>query len=155
MPVWFSIPNARDLVDLREHGESVVGVDDDRERRMLSVLGRLVLGAMIELDDPAHKGRVARGAPHGATGAKHRSGAVPSSWVFQIQREVKVDARPYVREYVEAGSRSLKVQSFVRGHMKRQRHGPQGSLRKWIHIQPYWKGPEDAPVALRVHKVGS
>ena len=25
--------------------------------------------------------------------------------------------------------------------------------RRWIHVEPYWRGPEDAPIALRSHKL--
>lgn len=34
------------------------------------------------------------------------------------------------------------------------RHGTGGLLRKWIHVEPYWRGGEDAPIAVKTHKVG-
>jgi hypothetical protein len=27
-------------------------------------------------------------------------------------------------------------------------------LRKWIHVEPYWRGPVDGPVAVKSHKIG-
>lgn len=123
-------------------------------QRSLDLLGRYLLGALIELDDVEHKQKIVRGPGQGALDPKHRSGTPPTSWIFQIKRDVKVDVRPYVREYVSrGGGKSLALQRLVRGHSKRQPYGPRGSLRKWIHIEPYWQGPEDAPIALRKHKV--
>ena len=122
--------------------------------RSLDLLGRYMLGALIELDDVEHKQKISRGPGRHALDPKHRGGTPPTSWVFQIKRDVQVAVRPYVREYVKDGGRkSLALQRLVRGHSKRQPHGPRGSLRKWIHIEPYWQGPEDAPIALRKHKI--
>lgn len=45
----------------------------------------------------------------------------------------------------QTGSK-LKVRTLVSGHWKRQVCGPSFSERKWVHIQPYWKGPEQAPI---------
>lgn len=51
----------------------------------------------------------------------------------------------------ECGTREA---SASRGHHKRQAHGTGGLLRKWIHVEPYWRGGEDAPIAVKTHKVG-
>lgn len=45
------------------------------------------------------------------------------------------------------------VQFLVRGHWRQQAHGPGHSLRKPIWIEPFWKGPEEARVLLRQHRV--
>jgi hypothetical protein len=47
------------------------------------------------------------------------------------------------------------VQCLVRGHWKRQPCGHELQDRKWIQIEPYWRGPEDAPIAVRSHRVSS
>jgi len=39
----------------------------------------------------------------------------------------------------------LTVRTLVSGHWKRQVHGEGRSLRKWIFIEPFWRGPETAP----------
>lgn len=44
-------------------------------------------------------------------------------------------------------SAPLAMRYSVRGHWRNQPHGPARTLRKLTWIQPYWKGPEDAPVA--------
>lgn len=39
----------------------------------------------------------------------------------------------------------LTVRTMVAGHWKRQPYGEGRALRKWIHIEPFWRGPETAP----------
>lgn len=80
-----------------------------------------------------------------------RTGA-PRTHTFKIVRDVRVDAREVVRG-VSRGDISAKasVQSLVRGHWKHQPCGAGRSDRKFIHIEPYWRGPEDAPIAVRSH----
>lgn len=41
----------------------------------------------------------------------------------------------------------------VRGHWKSQPHGPGRSLRKIVHIQPYWRGDDAAEVVDRTYRV--
>jgi len=67
---------------------------------------------------------------------------------------VKHDFRDRVRDYVEGKSHSApNVQVLVSGHHKMQPHGPGNSLRKLIWREPFWRGPEDAPIAIRPHKL--
>ncbi len=69
--------------------------------------------------------------------------------VYLMGRPVKVDCRIAVRQYVEKGTKNkgpLTLQLLVRGHWRRQAIGPGRKERKWIRIEPYWKGPEDAPI---------
>jgi hypothetical protein len=66
-----------------------------------------------------------------------------------------VDAREYVRAYVAGEKRSIKVQYMRRGHWRNQPCGPRSSLRKFIHIEPHWVGPEAAPIAVRSHRMDS
>lgn len=47
------------------------------------------------------------------------------------------------------------VQFLVRGHWRNQATGPRHSERKRIWIEPFWKGPEDARVLLRTHRLES
>ena len=67
---------------------------------------------------------------------------------------MRVDVREAVRGFVAGTRRTAPaVQVLVRGHWKRQAHGPAMAQRKMIHIEPYWRGPEDAPIAVRGHKL--
>lgn len=47
------------------------------------------------------------------------------------------------------------IQRLVRGHHKRQVVGIGRSGRRVIWIEPYWRGPEDAPILTRPYKVDS
>lgn len=117
------------------------------------LLGRLILGCLIELDQPAGRAEVARGAPRPS--APKRKGDLPSAWTFVMRRDVRVDLRTWVRNYAAGNHRgsSPGVQVLVRGHHKRQPHGPQQTLRKWIHVEPYWRGDDALPIAIRSHKL--
>ena len=120
--------------------------DFDRFRLLL---GRLVLGLCIELDQPKYREQIALGPRHRSV---RRESDEPKAWTFQLTRHVKVDCRPWVTTYLSGKEgTSPSVQTLVRGHHKMQAHGPGGTLRKWIHVEPYWRGPEDAPIAVRSH----
>lgn len=120
--------------------------------RAAEMLGRLVLGALIELDSPAHKAMVQQGPPPPKQRNK-REEPTPRAWIFELRRDVKVDARSWVREYVSKGGKSPSVQVLVRGHMKRQPWGKGRAMRKWIQIEPFWRGSADAPIAVRAHRM--
>jgi hypothetical protein len=66
-----------------------------------------------------------------------------------------LDCRPAVHRYM-GGSASAPpaVQSIVRGHFKRQVVGISRAGRRVIWIEPYWRGPEDAPILARPYKIG-
>lgn len=114
------------------------------------VLARLVLGVCLEL--------VAL-RPTAATGFGvrpiERKRGLPLTWTFRLSRDVTIDCRAAVRDYVRGlGGTSPVVQSLVRGHWRRQPCGVAGAERKTVFIEPYWRGPEAAPIAVRAHKPG-
>lgn len=74
---------------------------------------------------------------------------------FKLTRHVTVDVRQVVRDYIRGNGRSPTVQTLVRGHWKQQPCGAKLVDRKFIHVEPYWRGPETAPVAVRLHLIGS
>lgn len=113
------------------------------------LLGRLALGVCIELDQPRYREQIALGPRRRSV---RRESDEPKAWTFQLTRPVKVDCREWVTTYLNGNKgTSPSVQTLVRGHHKMQPHGPGKALRKWIHIEPYWRGPEDAPIAVRAH----
>lgn len=130
--------------------------DVEGEKRALEAIGRLVLGTLIELEESKPEVSSSAGKSEAVlTDDRIKRGEkYPTAWVFKLQRDVKVDVREYVHDFITHGSGKLSVQLLVRGHRKRQAYGPKGSLRKWIHVEPYWRGPEDAPIAMRSHRVG-
>ncbi|MFI5302393.1 MAG: hypothetical protein ACHREM_30235 [Polyangiales bacterium] len=125
-------------------------VDDDApglpHQRAMSLLWRFALAIEIEMSDAQnvrppsprilerHRASIGRNEPHPIT--------------FALTREVSIDCREAIRRYVEGGAGSSPtVRTLVRGHWRRQAVGPQGMLRKWLHIEPYWRGPFDGPIA--------
>lgn len=119
---------------------------------LVRLLGRFLLNMIIEVDSPSYRNEIGRGPPRTSAPKKggRDKGALPSTWVVEVRREVKLDARAWVADYVRSNGTSPSVQTLVRGHRKRQVYGPRSmSLRRWIHVEPYWRGPEDAPVVAR------
>lgn len=117
------------------------------------LLGRLVLGVCMETTCATFKGN--RGVPIGPRPVQRdpRTGE-PKTWTFQLSRDVKVDCREVVKAYARGSSQtSPSVQSLVRGHWRRQPCGKSGSERKNIFVEPYWRGPEEAHISLRQHKL--
>lgn len=77
----------------------------------------------------------------------------------QQERETKLSftvVGSTVRRYDRDGSGSgqpLGSRIKVQGHWKTQAHGKAFSLRKIIHVEPYWRGPDIAEVVNRPHVV--
>ena len=117
----------------------------DAIARQALLLGRLIIGVCVELDAEPYKSHVAGGPP------PKRKSPTPTVWSFVLRRSVVVDVRPWVADYLRGNGKSPTVQTMVRGHRKRQPCGPQGAQRKWITVEPYWRGPEDAPIAVHSH----
>jgi hypothetical protein len=78
----------------------------------------------------------------------------PKHRTYVVGRAISVDCRAAVRAYA-AGSRYTppSVQTLVRGHHKRQVIGIGRTGRKVIWIEPYWRGPEDAPILTRPYNI--
>lgn len=131
---------------------------DEQSRRTLTLLGRLMLGVVLELDAREHQEEIQRGPPvrkkakPGRPKVEAPEAPQPASpWMFELRRDIQVDCRTWVSEYVEKGSRSQGVRRLVRGHARRQVWGKGRALRKWIWVEPYWSGGEHLPIAVRAH----
>ena len=120
------------------------------EARRIQLLRNLVLGVLVEMSSAKNR-EAARAVPKQP---KMKRGA-PRSWSFVLGRPVKLDVRNEVLAYVLGRrGKALTVQTLVVGHFKRQHYGPQNSLVRRQHIEPYWRGPEDAPIVVRPHQLG-
>lgn len=129
-----------------DHDFSVASCEAMRRASLLAL--RLVLGAIAELDGGISKRRTAL--------LSERAGTRPSDpklGIYVLARPVKLDARQACLEYIRGGGRAPSVRTLVRGHWKRQPVGTARSDRKWIHVEPYWRGPEHAAVAVRPHVI--
>jgi hypothetical protein len=126
----------------------------DSDQRLTALIGRLVVNVSLELSSPDREVRET-GAGHGHWASRQRRGSpVPiGPRIYRLLRDVKVDVRAALLGYIRGGGQSPTVQVLVRGHWKHQAHGPGLTLRKRIHVEPYWRGPEDAPIGVRGHRL--
>jgi hypothetical protein len=129
-------------------GEEALSEDLPKHSRRARLLGRLLLAICAEMDSP-RGAQFIRNTPRTICMKRGE----PKAWNFQLTRPIKLDVRKEVRAYLSGEGRQVTVQTFVRGHYKYQPCGVGGSQRKWIHVAAYWRGPEDAPIAVRPHVV--
>ncbi len=134
--------------------DNIADLPEDRLANAWQKLAtRLVVGVVAELG--AHR---AAQAAAGRGEIKRNARGEPETRTFTLQRDVKVDCRAAVAEFL-AGTKGRRgsakaaptVQCLVRGHWRRVVVARGSEARRWTHVEPYWKGPEDAPIALRAH----
>lgn len=128
----------------------------DTDKRMTALVGKLIVNTCLAFSDPTKVKQIGPG--HAAwqshnkpSAGNSRSSPTPTVRVFQVGHTVKHDFREYVRDYVSGARKKMSVQVLVCGHFKGQHHGPKNSLFKTIWREPFWRGPEDAPIAVRSH----
>lgn len=125
--------------------------DLERPLRIINALQRAFVGVVLELEGKSFRDEIAKGRPR----SRALRRGIPKAWNFHLRRPVVVDCREWLKALAKGEvSRSITVQSLVRGHWKNQPCGPGRTERKFIHIEPYWRGPEDAPIAVRPHILG-
>lgn len=141
--------DAEDELELLPGGTAV----DDVHRRATALVVRLVIGVALEMIDP-ERVRRPKTTDGKTKSIKKRGEEAPTLLTYTLVRDVVVDCREAVREHL-SGRRSgkLSVQVLVRGHWKRHAFGPGRQQRRVIHVEPYWRGPEDAPIAVRSHQI--
>jgi hypothetical protein len=127
----------------------------ERDRRVLEVIGRLVLGAIIAMNEPKIHKRYGTLAPGKKPSlGSPRFGTGDAIVLHKIGRPVKVDARETIAAYVAGTTgRVTNVRTLVAGHWKNQPHGPKSTLRRWQHVECYWRGDEEAPRIIRPHVI--
>jgi hypothetical protein len=135
-----------------ELADDLVAQDGDTPAflRTMKLAGKLFLGAMMAFQS----GLASQSSDRGKV-RRSRIGKIPSDLEFVVGSPVHVRTVDFVRDYIRLGPRKMRgrqtVQTLVRGYWKNQPCGPRGTERKFIHIEPYWRGPEDAPIAVRPH----
>lgn len=127
---------------------------DDRDQRVNFLLQRIILNTCLAVASPENMKAIGKTAR--MSSGEVRTAPEPLVRTYQVGKPLKLDCRDAVRDYIEGNKpgKKLSVQILVTGHWKRQPHGPKGSLRKTIWREPYWRGPEDAPILTRPHKLG-
>ncbi|MBI2395058.1 MAG: hypothetical protein HYV09_36145 [Deltaproteobacteria bacterium] len=121
---------------------------DDQHKRALECAWRLAIGVELEMDD---RSNVKPPRARTKRDAQRRSIADNT---HMLVRNVDLDCRDAIGAYVSGrAQRAPSVRTLVRGHWKRQPVGPASADRKWIHVEPYWRGPQDGPLAIGVHRI--
>ena len=124
------------------------------KERAMTLARRLLVGLLHTIQ---HTNNFSERRGNCKTERSEKRDGPPDHRVFVCGNPIKIDCQPKVREWI-AGSRKgapPTVQHLVRGHYKRQVIGIGRTGRKVIWVEPYWRGPEDAPIMVRPYKVGS
>ncbi len=162
-PARIVVERAANLADLLGRGEQetahvMEGPVSDPNLRVIVLAKRLVAGLLLAMQ---HVDNV-RSKTYPAKERKRdgRKREEPAHRVVFVGKPIQVDCRPAVRDYIDhgpprKGSGPPSVQHVVRGHYKRQVVGIGRNGRKTIWIQPYWRGPDGAPIFTHPKKVGS
>lgn len=122
----------------------------DLDERAVTIIGRLVIGVALEMAEGSHIASAPRGPAPPWRPRRKRGAPDITPRTYALKADIKVDVRPALSDFM-LGKRSSApaVQHVVKGHWKLQVHGPGRGQRKLIWVQPYWRGPEDAPIAVR------
>lgn len=128
------------------------------DERVMGLVGKLIVNTCLAMSDPTQVREIGRSheawkkrQSRPSSSGNVRDFPEPVVRVFQVGKPVKHDFREVVREYVAGARKSTSVQVLVAGHYKMQPHGPRNSLRKLIWREPFWRGPDDAPIPVRPH----
>lgn len=87
-----------------------------------------------------------RGENLGRLGKPHHEGEIR---VIKL-RETPTHPDPWEKEPVKKGKKwAMKYRTVVSGHWRNQPYGPGLASTRPIYIEPYLKGPSDAPIIIR------
>lgn len=126
----------------------------DQDKRAMALIGRLIVNVCLAFSNPENVKARPTPTRHRITAKLSGRPSVPAARTFVLGKPVVHDFRAHVRAYSEGASRApVSVRIVVAGHWKHQPYGPGLSLRKVIWVEPYWRGPEDAPIAIRPHVI--
>lgn len=145
---------ASDAASALFDSEDVAIIDENGDKgaeRVTRIARRIIVGSLYTMQNTDNFRTVTK-AP--STKAVGRNG-LPSHRTTFIGRPMNLDCRKAVANYIRHGGRSVpSVQGLVTGHYKRQVVGIGGRGRKVIWLEPYWRGPEDAPILTRPKHIG-
>lgn len=128
------------------------GYDRVQEDRVSALVGRLLTGVCAFMTQRSNWKEKEVLADKLVANLARRMGKSPTSRVYTIGKPVNLDFKPAIAAYLSGQRSSVTAQSLVAGHHKRQPVGPNGEHRKWIFVEPYWRGPEFAPILVRPHQ---
>jgi hypothetical protein len=158
--IWHLQPSLPQLLgsdEIQENEGNERGVLDtdvrEEDQRVLVLVKRLIIGVCLYMEGGDRETRPIR-----HVGKAHDQRRVPGTLptenrIYRLTADVKHSFVQDVKDYVVGTGKRLNVQFMVVGHWRNQTYGPKNSLRRRQFIEPFWKGPETAPIAVRAHKL--
>jgi hypothetical protein len=123
----------------------------EEQERLCVLARRVVVGLLYTMQ---HTNNF-RSKSFPTIGPKHDGRGPPNHRTVFVGGTIGVDARPQVAAWLNGSKRSVPaLQHIVRGHYKRQVMGVSGTGRKVIWVEPYWRGPEGAPILVHPRRIG-
>lgn len=123
---------------------------NEADSRLLELAAKVVVGMLYTHQHSSHWSLA---KPPSRLKSDPRFGP-PDHRVMVIGHPIKVDVTKAVRDYIVEGRSSPAFQTLVAGHRKRQVIGIGRKGRKIIWVEPYWRGPIEAPILVRPYEVG-
>lgn len=121
--------------------------DASKEKRVWSMLTRLAAGVILNIN----QARADKPAAYPQREARTKHGK-PKINTHRLGQALKIDCRQSIRDFIAGASQSSPaVTTLVRGHYKRQAHGPKWSLHRRVWLHPYYRG--DGPLLYRPTKI--
>jgi len=132
---------------------------DDMDERVSQLIGRLIIS--ICLSFPEHGKSIGSGSKssYNKRGFIVDRNGFPIVRNYEIRTPIRIDCRENIKNYIRTGKTNLggstvpTVQYLVRGYWRRPPHGIERNVPKNVWVHPHWKGPEDAKILVRGHKV--
>jgi hypothetical protein len=116
------------------------------------LIGKLIINVCLAMSDPEN---VKTRTENGSVGSiPSNRGNFKGVRTYKLGKPISIDARQAIDDYMHGRSRSRgapSVQTIVRGHWKPKLTSRIG---RPVWIEPYIRGPEDAPVLIRPVRLG-
>lgn len=154
--VWCHGSDARFLVVKRQGQWALVEADNaSTNPRVNAAVKGFVKGVLLTMDSDPRSHITGQWGPAARPMSPRAPATAPAPTAnqYELGGTVQVDLRAQLKQYLsERGSGiSPSVQFLVRGHWRNQVCGAGRADRRYIWIEPYWKGPEESRVLLRTH----
>ncbi len=129
-------------------GSNFLSPLQDKDERVLLLIGRLIASACFAMSNPENYHRQKLNKGRGQKWKLNKS--LPEIQNYIMGRKLTIDCRSAIRDYLNGHRNNTpKLRTLVRGHWKHQPCGTKFQLRKLLHIEPYWRGTEEANVLGR------
>lgn len=129
-----------------------IPIDDGIDGRTNQLVGKLIAAVCLAMSDPNN---VKAHPSFGVVGSVGRKNKEPKARTYKLGKTIEIDCRASLDDFIHnRGTRkgvSPTVQTLVRGHWKPKLAERVGYP---VWVEPYWRGPIDAPILTRAVRVG-